>query len=255
MDSSTPTPAIKWQPTLRVPHPSIKIILTEPRRTDNTTSIRWLNDPILYMVLMGPPYPYTQESFDGFFNEVLAPSAQLASEELLEALIAKGRGETKWVGTHVPFPTIRGEDPKTGEQKFLGQFDVRRRTYLKEMVGSQEEATRLTEINNARKAGDPETEYEVGFWVVPEYHGQGVMPAVLSTVIKEFFVPHMNVKHLYGSYLAYNKASSRVFEKCGFVFEGFAEDVIELPENKRKEVPEEWKGKKIGVGEMKWVPN
>jgi RimJ/RimL family protein N-acetyltransferase len=81
------------------------------------------------------------------------------------------------------------------------------------------------------------------------------MPAVLSTVIKEFFVPYMNVKHLYGSYLAYNKPSSRVFEKCGFVFEGFAEGVVGLPENKQKELPEEWKGKKIGVGEMKWVPN
>jgi hypothetical protein len=131
-----------------------------------------MNDPAIYMVLTGPPYPYTQESFDGFFDEVLAPSAQLASEEMLEVLIAKGRGETKWVGTRVPFPTIRVEDPKTGEQRFLGQFDVRRRSYLKEMVGSQEEATRLTEVNNAREAGDPETEYEIGckrcshFWIL-----------------------------------------------------------------------------------------
>ncbi|KAM3075548.1 hypothetical protein ACMFMG_007690 [Clarireedia jacksonii] len=162
MGSSTPTSSIKWQPTLRIPHPSMKIILTEPRRTDNSVSIKWMNHPAIYMALTGPPYPYTQESFDGFFDAVLLPTSQLASEELHEAFIAKGRGETKWVGTRVPFPTIREEDPKTGEQRFIGQFDIRRRTYLKQSVGSEEEAARLTEINNAREAGDPETEYEIG---------------------------------------------------------------------------------------------
>jgi RimJ/RimL family protein N-acetyltransferase len=73
------------------------------------------------------------------------------------------------------------------------------------------------------------------------------MTAVLETLTKEWLVPYMNVHHMSGSYLEHNGASRRVFEKCGWTFVKFEPDRIELPE-----VMTGVKGKKFGMGVMRW---
>ncbi len=73
------------------------------------------------------------------------------------------------------------------------------------------------------------------------------MPAVLKTLISEFMVPYMNLHHFTGSYLEHNRASRRVFEKCGFVFVAFQEAWVEMPEVKMGVV-----GKKLGLGLLRW---
>ncbi len=50
-----------------------------------------------------------------------------------------------------------------------------------------------------------------------------------------------------GNYHENNGGSKRVLEKCGFVFENFTPDAVELKESKTG-----MKGKKVGLGRMKW---
>lgn len=73
------------------------------------------------------------------------------------------------------------------------------------------------------------------------------MTAVLDVLTKEWLVPYMNVHHISASYLEHNGASRRVFEKCGWRFVKFEPDRIELPE-----VMTGTKGKKVGMGVIKW---
>lgn len=73
------------------------------------------------------------------------------------------------------------------------------------------------------------------------------MPIVLKTVIDSFFVPYFNGHHLTGSFFEHNGASKRVFEKCGFVFDKFVPEAIELAKSKTGV-----KGKRAGLGRMKW---
>ncbi|KKY23067.1 hypothetical protein UCDDS831_g03192 [Diplodia seriata] len=58
------------------------------------------------------------------------------------------------------------------------------------------------------------------------------MTTVLRTLLDTFFVEYMNVRSLKGSCLTHNKASKRVLEKCGFVFENEESDVFEVAESK-----------------------
>jgi len=81
----------------------------------------------------------------------------------------------------------------------------------------------------------------------PIAHGRGIMTAVLGTLTEKWLIPYMNVHHMSGSYLDYNIACKRVFEKNGWVFDKFEPDRIELPESMTGV-----KGRKFGMGVMKW---
>lgn len=83
--------------------------------------------------------------------------------------------------------------------------------------------------------------------LVPTAHGRGIMTAVLDTLTKKWLIPYMNVHRMSGSYLEHNLATRRVFEKCGWTFVKFEPDRIELPE-----AITGIKGKKFGMGVMKW---
>jgi len=85
-------------------------------------------------------------------------------------------------------------------------------------------------------------------WLAPDYHGQGIMPAVLKTLMAEVLIPYFNAHHLIGGYYEHNLASKKVFEKCGFTFWKSAPDVFTI--NPTKINGEE--GRKVGVGLMTW---
>jgi len=48
------------------------------------------------------------------------------------------------------------------------------------------------------------------------YHGQGIMTDVLDTVLHEWAIPRVNVKHILTGAFIGNRGSVRVFEKNGF---------------------------------------
>ncbi|KAJ8066073.1 hypothetical protein OCU04_005165 [Sclerotinia nivalis] len=257
------------------------IILTRPRTTDAEPTIPAFNHPSVYLNLTGPPFPYVQESFDIFFAEVLDKNVRIAVAELWDAREAEKNGEGKrWVGA-IPFPSIREvviDERGKRKELFIGQVEIRRRGFV--TVLDEKEKERLVKENLERKTGDPGIEWEIGFWLLPSHHGQSIMLSVLQTLLSEFFIPYMNMHFLTGEYLEFNAASRRVFEKCGFGWEGVTEGVERIHEGKwgalgellvrerervgekEKEGEKEWlwngkgdgwvKGEKVGVGSLRW---
>ncbi|KAF7911138.1 uncharacterized protein EAF01_002646 [Botrytis porri] len=265
-------------PTLTLPSSNPhhqNLILTRPRTSDAKATIPAFANPAIYLNLTGPPFPYTQDDFDSFFNEVLDKNSRVAAAELWDATSAKEDGSPvqKWVGA-VPFPSIR--EARVGEEgerieEFIGQIEIRRRGFVTTI--DDVERKKLAKENADRKTGDPGIEWEIGFWLLPSHHGRAIMPVVLQTLISEFFIPYMNLNFLTGEYLEFNKASKRVFEKCGFVDEGITDGVEAVHEGKwgalgallenlkingddeiwEKAQREGWlRGEKVGVGSLRW---
>ncbi len=85
-------------------------------------------------------------------------------------------------------------------------------------------------------------------WLVPEYHGYGIMPLVLRTLMTKILIPCMNVHSLIGTHFEHNAASKQVFEKCGFASVALLPDAVTINEAKIGGV----KGKKVGLGVMRW---
>ena len=56
-------------PFLRLPPPHSNIILAVGRDSDGLAVISMLNDPMVYINLAGPPFPYTQAHFDAQFKK------------------------------------------------------------------------------------------------------------------------------------------------------------------------------------------
>lgn len=61
---------------------------------------------------------------------------------------------------------------------------------------------------------------EVGYWLAKPYRGQGIMPLVLSVYCR-FLQEQMGLLRIEAPIYAYNTASQRVLEKCGFTEEGY----------------------------------
>ncbi|KAL9618610.1 MAG: hypothetical protein Q9160_006721 [Pyrenula sp. 1 TL-2023] len=192
------------------------------------------------MNLVGPPFPYTQESSEEW-TKILSKATGDALKEYREAQDADGK---KWVG-QLPVSAIREVDTDSGEGRFIGEVTIRRRAY--ETVTDPAERKRLEEENEALKVGDPEIKWAFGFYLSPTRRGRGIMPAVVRTLLDDFLNPHMNVHHMMCDYLEHNTASRRVFEKVGFSLVGVYPDVIEL-----SEVKTGVKGKKVGLGVLEW---
>ncbi|MDZ3826813.1 GNAT family N-acetyltransferase [Pseudomonas monsensis] len=60
---------------------------------------------------------------------------------------------------------------------------------------------------------------EIGYWLMPEYWGQGLMQACLPTIIR-FALGTLGVHRIHADVEPENPASSRLLERLGFVFEG-----------------------------------
>ncbi|CAD6442165.1 6f35f2f7-e47e-469f-ac4b-9e2603baaaf1 [Sclerotinia trifoliorum] len=220
--------------TLNSPNPKHKnIILTRPRTTDAEPTIPAFNNPSIYLNLTGPPFPYAQESFDSFFTEVLDKNVRIAVAELWDAREAERNKEGKsWVGA-IPFPSIREvvvDERGRRRELFIGQVEVRRRGFVTVLDGEKREG--LVGENLERRVGDEGIEWEIGFWLLPSHHGKSIMPSVLQTLLSDFFIPYMNMHFLTGEYLEFNTASRRVFEKCGFKWEGVTEEVERIHDGK-----------------------
>jgi len=240
MEFTNSNPAV---PFIRLPPPFENIIITPPRYGDGSTVIEIMANPVVYMNLEGPPFPYTQESWQEWYPII----AKLSSDSLAEyyaAEEARKRGEKRWIKTALPVCMIREVDRATGDEKFLGACDVR----FRGVPGVEnEKRKRMKEINEGYEAGDPRIEREIGFYISPSVHGRGIMPVVLNTLMEKLMIPYMNIHQMNGDYYVTNKASRRVFEKCGFTFSKELPDLVEIPEAKSGV-----KGMKVGLGVMSW---
>lgn len=60
---------------------------------------------------------------------------------------------------------------------------------------------------------------EIGYWLGTAFHGRGLMTKVVRAVT-EFGFTHEWLERIYASVFAWNEASMRVLEKCGYAREG-----------------------------------
>lgn len=107
---------------IRLPPPHGNMIITEPHYSDGETVLVDFNNPLIYMNLAGPPFPYTSNDWDERFSRV-SKTSSMTMEEWKGVEASRQKVETgakKWVGTAVPVTAIREINNETGEEKFLG---------------------------------------------------------------------------------------------------------------------------------------
>lgn len=61
---------------------------------------------------------------------------------------------------------------------------------------------------------------EIGYWLAAPYRGQGIMPLVVETVC-QYGNRELGLLRIEAPIYAFNTASQRVLEKCGFAEEGY----------------------------------
>ncbi|KIX08067.1 uncharacterized protein Z518_02722 [Rhinocladiella mackenziei CBS 650.93] len=237
--------------TIQVRHAS-KIILTPPQHSDGPAVLLALNDPRVYTKLNGPPYPYQEKDWEEWYPTISNASAsaledfKVAQEERTRyGSATKGVGRTMW-----PFSIRQVTQPNNSggeEQRWIGEISIQRGSFL--YIVEEDEREKRKEQNDSLEPGDPRIIWEIGFYLIPEYHGRGIMPAVLQTLMHRLFVPYMNAKTIRATYFEYNSASRRVFEKCGFHFLMFVPDAITLSKTKTGDHTP----RKLGLGVMEWT--
>ncbi|KIX95349.1 uncharacterized protein Z520_08866 [Fonsecaea multimorphosa CBS 102226] len=248
---------------IAVPHPTLRIALTPPRESDGAAVILGLNHPKVYMNLNGPPYPYTAKDWTEWYAKSSSDSKENLSELIAirkseqsspsttgKFATAGDGSQRSWLGRHWTSTIRHFEDSDASTNaNFIGEIGVERESFL--YIVDEEERNRRKEANDKLQAGDPNITWEIGFWLVPEYHGRGIMPAALQTLMAEVIIPHMNAHTIVGTYFEHNLASRRVFEKCGFSFEKVVPSAIAINPAKIGEAQRP----KVGVGILRWERN
>lgn len=242
---------------LDVRHASLDVVLTAAKHSDGPSVIRALNDPRVHLNLDRPPFPYTEDDWESWFKHVR--DINETSRQEWQAMVAedqdneRSRRRTRWIGSKAWSSTIRVRDVRSDAplandktEVMIGSIDVHRSGFPGILDGQEQEAA--VARNNSLAAGDPRIVWEIGFYLTAEYHGRGIMPAVVQTLRDKVLVDLMNVHTLVGTYFHGNDASRRVFEKCGFEFQAMLPGRILLPDSKARET-----GNRIGLGIMRWT--
>ncbi|OQV04342.1 Acetyltransferase GNAT domain-containing protein [Cladophialophora immunda] len=236
---------------IAVPHPTLRLALTPPRESDGAAVILGLNHPKVYMNLNGPPYPYTEQDRQEWYAKISSNWKQNWSELVTirkrEQSTPADYSQRSWLGRHWTSTIRHFEESDTDSYgKFIGEIGVERESFL--YILDEEQRNRRKEENDKLQAGDPNITWEIGFWLIPEYHGRGIMAAALQQLMAEVIIPHMNVHKLVGTYFEHNLPSRRVFEKCGFTFETVVPNAVAVNPAKIGGI----EGRKVGVGVLKW---
>ncbi|KZV99031.1 hypothetical protein EXIGLDRAFT_726514, partial [Exidia glandulosa HHB12029] len=174
---------------LQLPAPYEHIVLTLQRESDAPVLMQHFNDPRIYMNLPGTPYPYTEEHARWWLEQITPPA---------QAVLADLRAGKQYVGS-IPVCAIRDTRTSDGHvagAKIIGDIGISR--FVWNDLHDTELAKRLAEENAAKEVGDPSIVWAMGCadWMDPAYHGQGIMTAVIRTLIHDWAVPRMNVKHI-----------------------------------------------------------
>ncbi|PCG88999.1 Acyl-CoA N-acyltransferase [Penicillium occitanis (nom. inval.)] len=231
------------EPYIRLPAPHSHIIITPPRslpqrqkqpkqqdtkneneiippQPDIEAAFIALNDERVYPFLESPPYPYKREDAVEFHRKMYEDCHRILSHP------SEQEGELLYNGC--PFRDIRdtsltltpnpGADGEVSDAPKVGDIQISRYPFY-EFPPDSEKRAHAQAYNNSLVVGHEDLVWGVGFWLLPSYHGQGIMSAVLDTLITEWLIPKMNVHILKSSALVGNEGSVRVHQKCGFVLE------------------------------------
>ncbi|RXW24536.1 hypothetical protein EST38_g1314 [Candolleomyces aberdarensis] len=216
------------------------IIITPPRWDDGPQFIPYLNDPLVYEWMQGPPVPYTEADAQSWLNHIIPPK-----EAVLKQL-EEARDQPELITVdHCPVSILRKVN-EDGSQIFIGAVDIIRYGGGEVVISADnpgvytldvEKKEENTKINMERAPGDPEIIWDFGDYVAPAYHGQGIMTDAVKTIMTKWAVPRMNAHKIVAGTFAANIGSQRVFEKNGFKHIGTLKDYVKKLE--RRNEPEQ----------------
>jgi RimJ/RimL family protein N-acetyltransferase len=86
------------------------------------------------------------------------------------------------------------------------------------------ETNRVIGIVTIKKYKDSESKAEISFWIGVPYWGKGIMTEALKQAVS-FAFKKLGIDFISAWTYESNAASSKVMEKCGFVFAGKDKDV------------------------------
>ena len=79
-------------------------------------------------------------------------------------------------------------------------------------------------IGTVSDKGIPDTEAEIGYWIVVLYWGQGLIPEAVRELMRPGF-DDLNLEKMWCGYFDGNTKSKRVQEKCGFRYHHTKENI------------------------------
>ncbi|EIM83439.1 uncharacterized protein STEHIDRAFT_22851, partial [Stereum hirsutum FP-91666 SS1] len=206
------------EPYLTLPAPYSHIIITPPRASDVEAHRAIIDDPRVYRWLAGPTIPYPVERARAFVargqgvaREALA---ELTGEDSSSGREVEGlAGEGLRMVSRCPVNIIR-ERREDGTEVYLGDCSFARYRFLDEQ--DPDERKRMIDANEALPVGYPQIVWELADFLSPTHHGQGIMTAVMDTLMNEWCVPRMGMRHVRTAIFVGNEGSRRVMEKNGF---------------------------------------
>ncbi|KAK7036160.1 N-acetyltransferase domain-containing protein [Favolaschia claudopus] len=219
---------------LRLPAPYTSLILTPPR-PDAPAIQAILRDPAVYTWLGRPSSNFSFEDAQRLLGEYTA-AANAALDALKDDETEAGALKPM---EDCPVRCLREVQPD-GSDAFVGHIGFKRCKWFELGLDSDTAATRngeqrerLVKENDARVTGDPDIVWQVSYYLSPTHHRRGIMTVVLRTLLDEWAIPRMCMRHIHVSVFTGNEGSVRMLEKCGFVRTGTMERCIEVRGERR----------------------
>ncbi|EIN13848.1 hypothetical protein PUNSTDRAFT_56310 [Punctularia strigosozonata HHB-11173 SS5] len=195
---------VTGEPFLRLPPPHSHIIFTPPRVSDVPSVVVNMNDPKVYEMLNGPPYPYKDEHAVWWIGTIKAKADEVL-EELREVDSRDPEAPLRIVG-HCPVRILR-EVKEDGSDEFLGDCALTRLRYP--TILDSKERERLIKANEDRPVGDPEIIWDVGDYICASHQGKGIMSNAFATLMREWGIPRMGIRRMRVSAFIGNYGSIR----------------------------------------------
>jgi len=187
---------------------------------DAPAAVPLLNDPRVCDWLAGPPYPYTLDNSKQWID-IIKPH----SDQVLEQL--EGAKDE-------PTPIIMSSSA------ILASCGVCMESSWAQMALTGKNKQKREDENNNIAVGDPKIIWSMGDYLAPSHHRQGIMTDAVTTVLHEWGIPRMGIRHMWVTAYTTNEGSVKVFLKNGF-------KMITTYENHQ-----EVKGKMRGLHLLEW---
>ncbi|KAJ7455935.1 hypothetical protein B0H11DRAFT_2200218 [Mycena galericulata] len=191
-----------------IPPPNV----AQEYHSDSAATQRWarddstfLNDERVYHWLSNPPFPYLPERADRSLNK-----AKQGSDLLLAELEAAREDPEPKIVDDCPVGSIR-EVKEDGTEIFLGSIEFS----LAEQPWELEGTDRYSQRTAKRDPNDPD------IWT-------GIMSDAFQTLLHQWGIPRMGVRHMGVTTLAGNTGGVRVSEKNGFKFQKTVDDAVDV---------------------------
>ncbi|KAF9055981.1 hypothetical protein BJ165DRAFT_464031 [Panaeolus papilionaceus] len=226
------------EPFLRLRKHS-SIIITPPRPGDEKAIVPLLTDPQISVWLANVPDPYTEEHAIKWNTSVME-----ACNKILKDLEAARNDEHLKLVDGCPVRVLR-EIQEDGSDIFIGDIGFMRCAhgeYMEQEEGKSdwENKKKREEENAMIPVGDPRIIWSFGDYIARSHQGKGIMTDAVDTLLREWGIPRMAVRHMWCSAAMGNEGSVKVFLKNGFeLINTYAE---------RKANP----GKKQGLHLLEW---